>query len=80
MEGTLVAPDSPGDACHAVGEGDGGDVVTTGLGGANSPDLKVVRLLGPVGREKGRPSAVNEKYPEVAVASFGDRPEPSGGP
>ena len=39
LEGTLVAPDPPGDACDAVGEGDGGDVMTTGLGGTDGPGL-----------------------------------------
>ena len=80
LEGTLIPPDPPGDACHAISEGDGGDVVTTGLGGADSPGLKVVGLLGPVGCEESGPRAVNEKYPEVAVPSFGDRPKPSGSP
>ena len=77
MEGTLVAPDPPCDTCHAIGEGDGGDVVAPGLGGTKSPGLKGVRLSGAVSREECRPSAVNEEYPEVAVAPLGNGSEPS---
>jgi hypothetical protein len=44
------------------------------------PGLECIGLLGPVGREKGRPSAVNEEYPEVAVAPLRDGSEPSGTP
>jgi hypothetical protein len=80
LEGTLVAPDSPCDACHAIGEGDSGDVVASGLRGLEGPGLECIGLRAAVSREKGRPSTVNEEYPEVAVAPFGDRPEPSGTP
>ena len=80
LERALIAPDSPGDACHAISEGDGGDVVTTSLGGLEGPDLKRVGFFGPMGCKKGSPSAVNEEYPEVAVAPLGDGPKPSGTP
>jgi hypothetical protein len=80
LERTLVAPDSPCDACHTISEGDSGDVVTTGLSGLEGPDLKRVGFLGPMGCKKGSPSAVNEEYPEVAVAPLGDGPKPSGTP
>ena len=61
LEGTLISPHSPGDACHAIGEGDGGDVVASGLGGSNSPGLECIGLRAAVSREECRPSSVNER-------------------
>ena len=53
LEGALVPPDPPGDACDAIGEGDGGNVVASALGGAKSPSLKCIGLLGSVSGEEG---------------------------
>ena len=79
MIGALVSPDTPGDASHAIGEGDGGDVMAPCLGSAEDPGLKRVRLTSAMGCQESGACTVNEEHPEVAVASLGDGPETPGG-
>jgi len=53
LERTLIAPDTPGDASHAIGEGDGCDVMASGLGGSDGPSLELIGFMDAVSSEKG---------------------------
>ena len=52
LERTLVAPNTPSDASDAIGEGDGGNVVTSGLGGPDGPGLELIGLSDAVSSEE----------------------------
>jgi hypothetical protein len=70
--GTLVVPNPPSDAGHAIGEGDGGDVMASGVGGTEGPSLELIGLLDAVGCEESGSSSMDEEHAGVGVSAFGD--------
>jgi hypothetical protein len=70
LERTLIAPNTPGDASHAIGECDGCDVVASGLGGPYGPGLELIGLSGAGGGQESGPGPVDEEHTGVGIASF----------
>ena len=70
MEGTLVAPDTPSDPCDAIGEGDCGDVVASGLGGSNGPSLELIGLGGAVSCEESGTGPVDKEHASVGISTL----------
>jgi len=72
-----VAPHSPDDACHLIGESDCGLVHSSVLLHLESPGSQSVRLFQPLSSDKHRACSVDEECAQVDVPSLADSPEPA---